>query len=808
MQRPSRSPSTRPPSLSAAFALAFFTFLTALGPGPEAAATEVKIHRSGGASELSEGELEGVRLDRFGRLHLARHLEQVAVIEEPFVHSLAVTPDGDWIVGTGSDGRVLRLKQGAGATVEVLLDTPEAEVFAVAVAADGTIYAGTSPNGKVYRLPPGAAALPADADDGEAEAAEELEAGGADPREEAAAEAVFFDPGELYIWDLLVEHDGHLKVATGTGGKLYAVDPDGRGEVLYDSQDVHLRTLHRAPSGDLLLGTAGQGLVLRRTAAGIVETLYDAPQPEIVGLTTGPDGTLYLAAVASEGSLVDLSQVSAQAGDDDDDDDEAAAEDAFAGVGTRPSGFGAGRSEVVALDRDGDARTLASFQEETVYSLLWWQEALWIGTGMEGQIATWTEDGLVLEEDLEERQVVALLVPAGASGPQLATTNGGAVYRFGQGLRTEGTYLSKVLDAEQLARLGSLRWRGRGSAESLRMAVRSGVSAAPDASWSPWVDLEAPAGSRGRKSGAEAPEAGLAGTEVSLKAVPLGRYFQWRATFQAPEKKGVAAPRLDGVEVSYRHRNQAPKIADFEILEPGQILVPSNFNPSNQVFEPAHPTRDGMFTTLSAEDQKGEGRLKSLWKLGYRALRWNASDANRDSLTYALSFRFGEGVDDPDEGSEGAAWLPIAEDLDSPYYNFDATALPDGVYRFRLVASDADDNLADEGETAEKLSPPVVVDHSPPRLGKLSLGPPAGAGGERVLTVVVEDAWNPIRQASLSVDAGPWTPAKAADGLVDGRREQLHLSVPAGARLALLKVMDAAYNVVTFDLSESLSQSP
>jgi hypothetical protein len=87
----------------------------------------------------------------------------------------------------------------------------------------------------------------------------------------------------------------------------------------------------------------------------------------------------------------------------------------------------------------------------------------------------------------------------------------------------------------------------------------------------------------------------------------------------------------------------------------------------------------------------------------------------------------------------------------------------------------------------------VVVDHTAPRLGTVTHG--------RSLLVAVTDELSPLREAVWSADAGEWKPAEPEDGLVDGRSETLHLDVPAGSRLVLLRVTDAAYNVVTFDLS-------
>src|SRR4029079_19124054 len=98
-----------------------------------------------------------------------------------------------------------------------------------------------------------------------------------------------------------------------------------------------------------------------------------------------------------------------------------------------------------------------------------------------------------------------------------------------------------------------------------------------------------------------------------------------------------ASPQLAGAEVSYLQTNLAPRITQLDAMDPGQILVAFNFNTSGQAYEPAHPNREGIFTTLAETNEGGDDRLKTLWKQGYRTLRWKAEDANDDELTYALS---------------------------------------------------------------------------------------------------------------------------------------------------------------------------
>jgi hypothetical protein len=72
----------------------------------------------------------------------------------------------------------------------------------------------------------------------------------------------------------------------------------------------------------------------------------------------------------------------------------------------------------------------------------------------------------------------------------------------------------------------------------------------------------------------------------------------------------------------------------------------------------------------------------------------------------------------------------------------------------------------------------------------------------------VRDSASPLREAMVSVDAQEWKPVPSADGLIDGQTETLVVEPgdpgdhqPGG--LLLLRVTDAAYNVVTFNLSEA-----
>jgi hypothetical protein len=687
-----------------------------------ATATEVRFFRQQSRQDFAEGDLDGFAIDAEGALERSRGFDRLAQIDEPFVFS-AVQSRGAWILGTGNEGRVLRVD--ATGSTETLWTAPEPEIFALWADSDGAVFVGSSPNGKVYRL----------AGDG--------------------AEVVF-DPGETYIWALARAPWGELLVATGDEGRLYAVSADGEGRLVHDSDETHLRSL-QALADTVLIGTAGDGLIQSLDAEDGVRTLYDADQPEVLAFARDDAGGWYAAAVSSEASFTRTNGKKSE--DDEKEDDEEVSVEV---VESPSGGSDGGARSAILKGGSGDVRSVVSLDRETVYSLAWVDGTLWIGTGVEGKIFSLYEDELSLRSTLDDRQIIAVFA---GQDPVLVTTNAAAVHRAGAPLEGVATYTSQALDAGSTSRFGTLRWHGDDEREGeVEFSVRSGLSSQPDGTWSAW---SAPAG----------------GFEAMLDSVPAGRFVQWRLSLA----EGAGADlRIASVELSYRQNNGAPTIRRFAAMDPGQILVPSTFNPGDQIYEPAHPNREGIFTTLEPASEPNGGRLKTLYRKGFRTLRWEAKDPNEDGMEFALSFR---------DASAGGAWMAMAEEVDENYYSFDATALPDGLYRFRLTASDHPDNPADTALGAERVSEPVVIDHSPPELTAVE----SRDGGQAAKVV---DALSPIRSAEISVDAGAWEPVSTADGLLDGRAEILEVEAPPDAELVLLRVMDAAFNTATFRLRE------
>ncbi|MDA8019009.1 MAG: hypothetical protein MPN21_16330 [Thermoanaerobaculia bacterium] len=695
---------------------------------------QVKVLQTDTREEAVEGTADGVAIGPLGQLELSPGVERLAGLDEPFVFSAAPTASG-WLLGTGNDGKVFHVSRDG--VPQLLATLPQPTVFAVLERSDGTRLAAGSPEAKVYRL--------------------------------AADQELFelFDSEASYVWDLAEDDQGRLLVATGLPGKVLRVELGASRsvvETLWESPDDHVRALHLRSDGSIWIGTAGQGRIVRIARDGSVRTLHDATHPEILAFAEGTDengaAVVYAALLASEASLVDLSNSS-------EGEEEQVTPTGEVTVGSRGAGFQGPRSVVLRVQAEGDflgrGVSVAEIADETIHSLHAADGDLWIGTGQEGALYRLRDDVLVREDKLDDRQIIALETSGGVLGAM--TTDGASVYLVDGRPKEKGTYTSKVHDTEQPARPGVFRWRGEVGGGAVDAYARAGSSSEPDATWSDWIGIG---------------ENTAPGEDLSLAAVGNGRFIQWRTVLR---RGSPGSPRIDATELSYRQLNQAPKIKKFTAKEPGQILVSQSFNPTSTVFEPWSPSRQGIFVTLD-EDKSGEGNTKTLWKRGWRTLEWEADDANGDSLVYRLDVR--------SEDSE-SAWLPVVEELDKSYYSFDATVLPDGVYRFRLVASDGSEWPEEEHLESREISEPVAIDHSPPRMVSKSRS-------GNVLTVRVSDEMSPLSRLEVSTDAGEWRELRPEDGLADGHSESLRVSLPEEAELVLLRAMDASFNVVAWSL--------
>lgn len=630
--------------------------------------------------------------------------------------------------------------------------------LALAVAPDGTAFVGTGHPARVYRVKQGAKELVSEVKADQITALL-LDPEGTlwvataaptlllrSPRAKGALEEVArLQEGSL--WDL-AWFKGGLVAAAGTPGRLLRLGPKGL-EVAAPIPDRHARCL--ALSGDaLLVGTSGKGLVMRWTGSAPPGVVYDSSFTEIAALAPAPDGSVYAAGITGDPTL-------GKPPAKDDGGEATVTVSVSESASTTPqTAKGPATSEIVRILPAGAATSAYRFTKQIASTLAWGDEGLVIGTGLDGELWQLVEGSAAMLDTVNATQVVRVA----AGGSWVLTQNPTRLLR--RSGKPRGTFASPPLDAGQPAQWGDAALAGELPArEGCTLRFRSGAIGTPDDTWSAWsAPVPCPGGP---------------------VTAPPARFLQWEVSLDPAE--GAPVPRVGRTEVTYRQVNLPPEIREFEAHDPGEVFLKGP-PPSDRIVEVQHPDLSGIFTTLDDEAREGQDRLgKKYYRIGYQSLSWKAEDPNGDPLRFTVEIR----------KADGGAWRKVRDELEATSIAVDTQALPDGLYRFRLTATDAPAN-PEAPAVAQALSSVVVVDNTPPTVTIVR------AGGAWLVTV--DDALSPVTRVEWNRDADAWHAISPEDGLLDRKHATFRIPVQAGAHVLAVRAVDDHHNRATAAVEE------
>jgi hypothetical protein len=709
--------------------------------GEIAFASKVRVWYHHAPAHFDKAQLKNAVVSSEGTVRLSRQLKPLPGIEATQVWDVVEDKAGNLFVATGDEGKVYRVAAVDG-KVSVAFSSEDSQVFCLALSPDGAVYAGTGPGGHVVRIEP----------KGEAKVIAELK--------------------DAYVWSLAVADKGNLIYAgTGPKGRIYRLTPEGKPSVFYTTKQEHIQRLAAAPDGTLYAGTDKSGLVYRIDPRGKGFVLFSAPQAEVRCLVLAADGSVYAGTSAptkrhpggggtasgggSSGALVGNSGTPATTASQVKDKGDPKEREGTALSGHAPSSDskesskgtpaaapsvpGAGENSLYRIAPDGTVREI--FREKAmVLSLLRQDGRFLAGTGMDGQLFDIDEASRERSEiaRLDHGQILSLCRRADGS-VVIGTGDPGRLYVLQDRYVARGTVVSEVLDAKMISKWGALGWKADApTGTTVTLAVRSGNVAEPDDTWSDWSEEQTDA-------------------DKAVALAPAARFLQYRVTLSSD--RPAATPALHGVSVRYQTANHAPEV--------GKIEVPN----------------------LDSTDLEDPKKLK---------IKWTATDANEDELTYSLYVR--------KEGWKN--WVLLEEDLGKTEYEWDTTTAPSGLYEVKVVASDRKDNSAEEALTGERVSAPLVVSHTPPEVAVKVMGI---EGEQAVVEATATDPLVRLVSAAFAVNGKKWVNVFPADGLFDSKTERFKFKTEAlkpGTYVLVLKVRDAAGNTGSGDVVFTVQERP
>lgn len=422
------------------------------------------------AAEFLRGTSDGVFVSLEGVLSPGPPLTNRLSSAPAQIWSLAESADGTLWAGTGSDGRLLRLR--AGQPEETAFDANEPNIFAVA-AAGNRVYAASSPDGRVYVLEGTGPARP------------------------------FFDPEEKYIWALSVDAAGRLWVGAGNPAAIYRVDANGTGRAIYRPAAAHVVSFGRDSEGRMLAGTESPGRLYRIGADDRPFALLDSGLTELRSVVVATDGVTYAAAVTRGDD---------SASQQGEQPTVAATVTAAPAAPTSTSTPAPSRKSILFRIDAAGAWEAVWESNDLIYDLTPAAAgAVLIATGPDGRLYRLQRGReILLLSGVDARQITRFAGPGRADRetPPFATANPGRVMTAG-GTGTTASFTSAVRDTKSLSTWGLIRWEG---SPGVTLATRSGNTDKPDDSWSAWS---------------------MAYTRPEGETIqsPAARFLQWRVSF-------------------------------------------------------------------------------------------------------------------------------------------------------------------------------------------------------------------------------------------------------------------------------------
>ena len=698
-------------------------------------------------ADFLRGEVDQLSIDEHGRVTLGPALSKVHDAAAPFVWTVVAGADGAWFLGTGNDGKVIKVdRTGQGS---LFYDSTEMEVHALAAAPNGALYVGTSPDGRIYRV-------------------------------DAKGQAVtFFDPEDKYIWSLAVDHDGNVFAGTGDKGTVYKITPDGKGAKFFASKTSHAVSLAFDPNRQLLVGTGAPGRVFRVDASGKGFLLLDTTYQEIHAIRVDPKGVIYAAAQSgraqgggdalTESAVTpptvtpSIPNVSTEVTSITVVDIGALQSSGTASPGERRSTM---TGAVYRVQPDGLWDELWTSKEDAPYDVAIEPDgAVLVATGTKGKLFRLSGDPVsaVLVTRVPAQQ--ATMIARSGDRTLLATANPGLLMSVSSARAARGTFESDVKDARLVSTWGVMAWRATAPpGTKVEVFTRSGNTRTPDEAWSDW----------------SGPYANAEGSQITS---PKARYLQWRAVLTGT---ATATPVLTSLSSAYLPRNIRPQVTSITVHPPGVVFQKPFSSGETEI---AGLDEDAQDKRGAANNPGGAGAPslgRRIFQRGLQTFAWKAEDDNNDELSYDVFYRR--------EGD--TSWRMLKSDLRDTLLVWDTSSVPNGTYVLKVLASDRKSNPPDVALGGELESSSFEIDNVAPvvQIGALKKG-----GTAFIVPAEVRDTDSAVMKVEYSLDAQRWQTAFPRDGILDGRVEafDIRLDADAQGRTLVMRATDALGNVGT-----------
>src|SRR5215813_9199181 len=107
-----------------------------------------------------------------------------------------------------------------------------------------------------------------------------------------ATELVYETPSP-FLWTVTPMPDGSIFIGTGNDGRVFKVDPQGKGAPFFDAAELEVHAIAPAPNGGLYVATSPDGKIYKVDRNGASTTFFDPHEKYIWALAVDNAGNVY-----------------------------------------------------------------------------------------------------------------------------------------------------------------------------------------------------------------------------------------------------------------------------------------------------------------------------------------------------------------------------------------------------------------------------------------------------------------------------------------------------------------------------------
>ncbi len=552
---------------------------------------------------------------------------------------------------------------------------------------------------------------------------------------------VFYIFKNKVVWDMIFNKNNNIVLATGSPGVLYELNVKTKKlKELALVKEMNIVSVAK-DKDKIYFGTADNGVIYELGNKNKLKVIFESEEQEIHSLIV-KNNIIYAGTSDKEMKLPNFNKFNKFNKQQKNNSDKNNYKSEMDKINKQLKKYRGIINKLYEIIPGKEINKIIESDNNTFLSMAFDNNGeLYIGTGDDGVIFKYNKEKKVEKLLQLDAQQVTSLYKTKNGELYIGTGNLGDLYKMKIIYSKKGEYISDVLNANGFAKWGKINIDYEKFKETdIAVYTRTGNVKNVDDTWSDWNKLST-----------------LNGLYIIS---PAAQYIQYKILFTT--KNINKTPIVYSIDIPYVVKNRTPEVLNIN-LKKGKSLNNKYKSKNNNIKK----LIDSDFSLT---------------------LTWKSEDRDKDKLIYSI---WASPV-------KTGNWILIKNNVTDMYFKFDSRYLPDGIYRFKVIADDIPSNTLETHLQGNKISKKYIIDSTPPSFSNLKIK--KLKNDKYVITFKVKDNYSNIENVSYLDGIYKWINIFPMDDIFDSKLENfsfIYKYNPLRAGIVIFKAMDSEGNITT-----------